>query len=134
MSTVSLFSPIYALPSSVYSPSSQNLVHFFTDQSEVVWDGTRAHTLALLREFFASLPVTHHSIVSAVAHPIAPTSPDGPCPYLITVQGNLGYGVREIECGFSHSFTVYPDQSPQGAVIFIVENFVCQLNKNTLNK
>jgi len=110
--------------------SFQNVTSFFLDTSEVVWDGNKCESLAHVKQFFTELPVTHHTVLESSTHAINPQS-DGPgISYMVMATGHLAYGVRAMDCGFTHTFTLCPH--PTNSARYYIASFICNTKDESI--
>ncbi|KAJ1502963.1 hypothetical protein HMI54_008519 [Coelomomyces lativittatus] len=74
----------------------------------ISWNGT-AYLGMAYREFYLTLPVTHHRIEGYDAQPIlASVKPDGSYSFLVTVTGTVKFGNKPKPQPFSTTFVLSP--------------------------
>ncbi len=85
----------------------------FAADASLIWDGHVYSGAQPIKDFLSTvLPITKHEIISLDVQPITlASSPGAPVPLLITVAGDVKFGVREQSHGFVHTFIISPDAS-----------------------
>jgi hypothetical protein len=110
----------------------QALASMYAANATLIWDGHPYAEATAIRDFFTTaLPISKHEVLSLDVQPIS-ASADANAPLLITVTGDVKFGMKEQNHGFVHTFVIIPDATRAAGNFFSVQHAMCRTHKATL--